>query len=462
MPGRWKSGLAAATLVVALAGCGGSSNDGPSTGGGAGTGAGTTGAVAKPTADQTLTIMGFGPGDEIANTRAELATKAIAPAKVKNPKGAFDGQQFLAAVAANKPPDVVYLDRQRLGTYAAKGVFMPLTDCIKNQSIDMSQFRTPAVTEVTYKGAVYGIPEFFDNRALMINDSVAKAAGVDPSAISTTDWNALAGQVKQMTKKSGNKLSVIGFDPKMPEFLPLWAKANGVDLLSADGTKAQLDNPKLVEALDYAVSLINDQGGWNPFKAFRDTWDFFGAGNEYAKKQTGGFPMEDWYLNVLASTSPDVKLTVAPFTDRQGKPIDWATGMAWAIPRGAKNPELACTWAKTMTDASSWVAAAKVRAAAAKKNKSPFTGLYTANKAADQQIMADVYRPISPQYDKAVQTILTLQDSAFSLPASPAGEEFQQIWQDAVNRVLTGEQTAAEAMGKAQDEAQSAIDAANR
>jgi hypothetical protein len=28
---------------------------------------------------------------------------------------------------------------------------------------------------------------------------------------------------------------VIGYDSKLPEFLPLWAKANGADIISADG-----------------------------------------------------------------------------------------------------------------------------------------------------------------------------------------------------------------------------------
>jgi hypothetical protein len=34
------------------------------------------------------------------------------------------------------------------------------------------------------------------------------------------------------------------------------AKANGVDLLSEDGTEANIDDPAAVEALEYTVSLI--------------------------------------------------------------------------------------------------------------------------------------------------------------------------------------------------------------
>ena len=87
--------------------------------------------------------------------------------------------------------------------------------------------------------------------------------------------------------------------------------------------------PTAFEALKYAVSLINEQGGWGKFKSFRDTWDFFGGKNEFARDQVGAFPMEDWYYNVLAENSPQVKITAEPFTDRHyagGRPVCVAVG----------------------------------------------------------------------------------------------------------------------------------------
>ena len=62
---------------------------------------------------------------------------------VNRPSGGFNDQQFLAAVASGNVPDLVYLDRQKVGTYAAKGAFLPLTSCIKSQKINMKQYRRP-------------------------------------------------------------------------------------------------------------------------------------------------------------------------------------------------------------------------------------------------------------------------------------------------------------------------------
>jgi multiple sugar transport system substrate-binding protein len=454
MPRRRSAVAAAAatTLAVLLAGCGGGSG---------GSSSGAAGTTPHPTAGQTLKITGFGTnGDDVAKTRFAIAKKAVAPATVSAPNGGFNDQQFLAAVAAGAPPDLVYIDRQKVGTYAAKGELEPLSSCIDGQSIDMSQYRKPAVQEVTYKGEVYGIPEFYDNRTVIVNDSVVQGAGMQPSGIDTSNWPQLKAAAKKLAQQSGGKLSRIGFDPKLPEFFPLWAKANGADLLSSDGLHAKLDDPKTVQALEYAVGLISEQGGWNVFSSFRNTWDFFGAGNEMVKGQLGAFPMEDWYYNVLASVSPKVQVTAVPFKDTQGNPLDWETGNAWAIPKGAKNPALACLWAKTMTSVSTWVKAADKRKALYAKKNQYWTGLFTANAQADAKI--DQPTAGEPaEWANALKTVLDVQDSAFGIPASPAGAAVQTAWTNAINRVLQGSQSPQQALAQAQKEAQSALDAAN-
>ena len=84
--------------------------------------------------------------------------------------------------------------------------------------------------------------------------------------------------------------------------------------------------------------------------------------------------------------------------DKQGRQaFTFESGSGWAIPKGAKNPALACTFIKTMTSTPTWVTAAKKRAAATKAERQAFTGLYTANAVADRKILSTVYVPGSPQ-----------------------------------------------------------------
>jgi multiple sugar transport system substrate-binding protein len=264
-----------------------------------------------------------------------------------------------------------------------------------------------------------------------------------------------------MVKNDGGTLSVIGFDSKLPEFLPLWAHANGTDLLSEDGRTAQINDPAVVEALEWAVNIYELQGGFGAVKAYRDSADFFGEGNQFATNVLGAMPMETWYVNVLQEVSPAAPLVFDTVKDREGNPIAYGSGSAWAIPADSANPEAACRFMKVVTDADSWVAAAEERQRLREADGLQFTGLQpTANTAADEQIQGMVAADLPEPWASAVAAQYEANDNSFSLPANPADAEFKTAWQDAVNRVLNGQAEPQESLDQGQQEAQEALDEA--
>ena len=113
-----------------------------------------------------------------------------------------------------------------------------------------------------------------------------------------------------------------------------------------------------------------------------------------------------------------------------------------------------------MTSVSTWMAAAKNRAAIRKAKNQPYTGISTGNAVADKQIYDQTYTSINKYFDQAVKKVLEVQRFSFGIPASPASAEFKQAWMDGVQRVLDGKQTPKQALDQAQKEAQSAIDKA--
>lgn len=417
------------------------------------------------TQGHALQIYGMGGRDDVAQGRLDIANKVIRDLghSVNNPVAGFNDQAFLARLAARDIPDLVYMGRGSIGTYAARGALVPLANCLRAERIDKSQYRKAALQEVTYRGQLYALPEFTNQITLIVNTDVARAAGVDVADIQTTNWTKLKAANRKLLRLEGGRVTRIGFDPKIPEFFPLWVKWFGKDLLSKDGLKAQLNSREAVRALTYTVGLINDHGGWDRFKAFRDTWDFFGTGNQVAKNQIGAWPMESWYYNVLADASPNVDIRAKYFTNRRGGPITFFSGNGWAIPRGAKNPGLACKFMKAMTSVEAWRAVAKNRFDARKRQNRAFTGLYTANTLADVKVYEDIYQPMGKkQFDDAVALLVRAPRYGFSIPSSPASAEFRQAYIDAINRVLTRKQSPKQALDQAQREAQAAIDKAKR
>ena len=412
--------------------------------------------------NHTLNIYGLGGRDDVAQGRLDIANAVIRGLghSVNNPVAGFNNQAFLARLAARDIPDLVHMGRGDIGTYAARGALVPLGNCFARENIDRAAYRKAALAEVTYRGQLYGAPEFTNQITIIVNNDALAKAGVNTADIQTTNWKRLKQANKKLLKIDNGRLTRIGFDPKIPEFFPLWVKWFGQDLISKNGLKAQLNSTAAVAALAYTVGLINDHGGWNRFKAFRDTWDFFGRNNQVAADQVGAWPMESFYYQVLADGNK-VNFTAKYFTNRKGGPITMLSGNAWAIPKGSKNPGLACKYIKALQSVNAWRTVAKERFDLRKRQGRAFTGLYTANAQADVKIYEDIYQPMgNNDFDDAVALLTRAPRYAFAVPLSPASTEFKQAWTDAINRVLEGRQTPRQALDQAQREAQAAIDRA--
>ncbi|MDQ0577760.1 ABC transporter substrate-binding protein [Agromyces albus] len=405
-----------------------------------------------------LSVMGFSGVDEVATSRVEVTEAELgADVEVKLIEGDLDIQQFLSAVASGEPPELLYADRDQIGSLAARGAIIPVDRCIEGEGIEMDQFRESAVEQVTLDGRVYGIPEFNQVQVTMANADLLSAAGVSIEDVNGSDREAVTQANLALAKTGGGGVSVIGFDSKLPEFLPLWVAAAGGALLSDDGRTAMLDSQEAVDSLAWAVGIYEDQGGFSAVKAFRDSADFFGEGNQFATNTLGAMPMEQWYINVLNEVSPDAPMAFDTVRTTDGEPIAFAGGSAWAIPSGTENPAAACRWAKAMTSLDAWRAAAEARLSVREEEGKPFTGILTGNSVADDEIR-DMVTSGGEPWDSGVEAMYEANDNTVSLPANPADAEFEQAMQDAVNSVLNGEATAEEALAEAQTTAQKALD----
>jgi multiple sugar transport system substrate-binding protein len=298
---------------------------------------------------------------------------------------------------------------------------------------------------------------------MYINLSAMKSAGLTVKDAQTTNKKALLATVKKLVKFDGSgNLTRIAFDPKIDSGfgLPLWTKWFGKDVISKDGLKAQLNTKESVAALAFAVQVINAQGGWNKFKAFKDTFDWFGRQNPLVKDQIGFVAQESFFLNSFSNNSPDVDLAAGFFTNQKGGPISWFSGDGWVVPAKSGNVNDACDYMKAVTSQGAWLKAASERYEARRRTGSTFTGLYTANAVADRKVYEDVYQSFGkPQFDRAVQIAVAAGRYGIELPPSPGGQQFVQSMNDAVQRVLAGQQTPKQALDQAQREAQAAIDA---
>jgi multiple sugar transport system substrate-binding protein len=425
--------------------------------------AGTAGAHTGSTAlSGTLNIYGYGPGDDVQENRATYAANQLNGVTINRPAGNFDDQVFLTRLASGDVPDLVRMPRNALAIYAAKGVLQPVDQCVADVK---KEYRAGAMRAMTWQGHVYGLPEFTNQVTLIVNSAAFKEAGVSLKDAQTKNLPLLLKTAKKLTKydSSGN-LTRIGFDPKIDSGFgfPLWVKYFGKDIISKDGLHAQINTPQAVKALNITTAIINAEGGWNKFVAFRNTFDFFGAKNPLVQDQLGFWPMESFIYNVFANNSPKAPITARYFQNRKGGPITFFSGNGWAIPKGSKNADAACAYMKAVTSVGAWEIAASKRLNARKAANPPqaFTGIYTANALADKKTYEDIYQSFgNPDYDTAVKYLVNAPKYGFELPPTPAGSKYADAYNSAVQRVLTGQQSIKAALAQAQSEAQAAINA---
>ena len=255
---RWITATVGATLV---AGCA----TGTST-----TGSSTAAPSFGPSVSLTgsLSVMGFGNTDEIASTRLDAAKAALTGVNVSLIEGDLDIQQFLSLGRLRRPPSLVYASREpdrHLRLPRRRSCRSPTAS--SGEGIDTTDFRrVGARPGHLRRRRSTAIPEF---NSVQITHGQRRPARAKPATriadVNGSDWDA-GSRREQDTHEvaDGGNLSVIGFDSKLPEFLPLWAKANGADLLSADGRTAQLDDPTVVEALDLGGVDLRRSGRLRP------------------------------------------------------------------------------------------------------------------------------------------------------------------------------------------------------
>ena len=278
-----------------------------------------------------------------------------------------------------------------------------------------------------------------------------KAAGVTDADIDTSKPDTLVAAAKKMFKASGGNPSVIGFDPQAGGQAGLWVLAYGGQLIGSDG-KPTLDDPKNEKGLEVLKQLTDAQGGYAKMKSFTDSFDFFGANNQYVKDQVGAEVNAQWYVNVLTPFVSKVDIGAVPFKDSSGKPFTVASGTSFVIPASSKNKDAACAWAINLTSLQAWEAAGAARAKTIAKTPGAInTGLFTGSPKADQTLRDKYIKPSgNAGFDKAISTFYDVVGNGKSFGASPAGQQIQTELNNAVQSVLLGSKTPSAALKDAQ------------
>ncbi|MDR2347678.1 MAG: extracellular solute-binding protein [Bifidobacteriaceae bacterium] len=406
-----------------------------------------------------LDAWGFENADDVGQSRLDYVAELLTGVDVQLDPTAFDSQKFTSRIAGGDIPDVVQMDRRAVPTYAAQGLLTPLDECFVEQGGDPDEMYYPnVVDDITYDGKIWAVPQFFQPPAIMINNRVAKAAGVTPEDIDTSDPDRLIAAIEKMYAEAGGNPTTLGFDPQAHANTELWVLSQGGKLVDDQGAPT-LDDPANAAAFEFIKRLYDAQGGYAKTKSFSDTFDFFGDLNQYVADQVGAELNMQWYPNVLAPYLDQIDLWTVPMRDKDGEPFAVAGGQAFVIPADAENKVAACAWAYNLTTLDAWMAAGTARAETRAADDAPNTGIMTGSPAADVAIKDKWVTPVGNEgFDQTVAAYYEVVSFGTSFGSTPAGESIKQELSNALISYLNGDKEAGKALADAQSAAMAAYD----
>ncbi|MFV0429375.1 MAG: ABC transporter substrate-binding protein [Arachnia sp.] len=348
-------------------------------------------------------------------------------------------QKFGTAAAGGDAPDLASIDLVYVPYFASVGALSDLTEQV--EALDWKDDMSPAHTrQGVYEGRVYSMPFTADVSVLYYNKDLMAAAGLDPESPPTTmdELAAAAAAVAGIDEATYGTVfsgacggcALFGLAPHV------WAA--GGNLLSDDGTTAQLDSPEVTDMLemyrglyddDMVPELVTTDGGSN-------------AGEAFAQGRAGFYQWGSFYVSALADA--DFDWGVVPIAGpNAGDSAAFAGGDNITIPAGASNPEGAWEFLE-------WASSQAGQQMLVDQGQMPIR----------MDLIDDIYTPLDER-NAVFADALATGNCPYSVVENELFNDSNGIWATLIQEAIFGDTSVADAQATAQEAAQELIDSSN-
>ncbi len=360
------------------------------------------------------------------------------------PNDLSNNQKFFTAVAADIPPDAIFVDGQQTAAWAEQGALEPLDDYMERDGVTKELFFDPCWGQNYYRDHAWAVTYCADpNFAFVWNKKVFREVGLDPErpprTIAELDkYNDI------ITVKTKGKIERMGIIPwaqfGTANAMFSWGWVFGGDFYDTETGKVTADHPKNIEALEWMVSYSKkfDASQVNAFSSG------FGS-REQSPFYIGVVAMQFLHISQLAEIkqyAPDLDygITSIPYPEGGEEKSSWVGGWCLAIPVGSKHPDAAWEFIK-------WCCASDEGTAAVGKLQDLYPG----------------YRN-SPYFEEVrkrpgyAEFLEILEASKHQRPVMPAQAFYMDSLGRSVEYAIYGKMSPADALQKAARETQLELD----
>ena len=261
-------------------------------------------------------------------------------------------------------PDVFTNHLAKYPEFASKNQLVDIQPLVERDKVDVTQYLGQLADLWTREGKRYGLPKDWDTIAIVYNEDMLKAAGVDPASLTDLTWNPQDGDtfqelIARLTLDSNGKN---GLDPAFDKtkvvqygFIPdgaggaygqtqwsSYAVSNGFKFQDAPwSTKLYYDDPKLAEAVQWYADLHLVHGFAPPLTDITS----LGAATLFTSGKGALTQNGSWMIGQFVKDAK-FKVGFAPLPKGPQGRKSMFNGLADSIWVGSKNQEAAWQWVK--------------------------------------------------------------------------------------------------------------------
>ena len=249
-------------------------------------------------------------------------------------------------------------------------------------------------------------------------------------------------------------------------WLYMFGWQNGGQFMSPDGRTCTLNDPKIVEALEWLTDCYDALGGYSAVSAMESSYQ----GGWLDPFLTGRVAMRidgNYFLITVAQYNRQMEFGVAPAPMPQAElakgrqPISWLGGWVYAIPSTARNKDAAWKFIKWMVSRDAFLLQENMRRDIAASQGQIFVPQLSPRKSVNAEYYKEYVtgRPPLPQrYAQAYDVFLDLLPRSYYRPVTPVGQLLWNEHRRATERALSHNATPREALDRGTRVVQAQLD----
>ena len=258
--------------------------------------------------------------------------------------------KLTTALAAKNAPDVVVVHQSNLLNYVPKGSLYALDDVLKKLSAPMNDFVAAPLDACKFDGKLYALP--LDVHALIMyyNTDLFKQAGVTQVPRTYDEVIRAAQAVQEKTGAMGMAVDNTTATYKAYTLTRLFMsllKQEGVDILSADNSKANFNNAAGEKALKALIDMVQT------YKVTPAGLDYDGAMTAFRLGKAGMHFNGVWATGAFENQA-GLTFAAVPLPAMLGQSAAWSGSHTLAVPvqktMDPKKVEAAVTFILWMTE----------------------------------------------------------------------------------------------------------------